>query len=70
MLIYDDTQFDDAQVSVKCPKLVLSGIYMGKKDAVKENAVINGDATKFDLILDNMNSFSVTDDVYFNIIEP
>ena len=70
MLIYDDTQFDDAQVSVKCPKLVLSGIYMGKKDAVKENAVINGDAAKFDLILDNMNSFSVTDDVYFNIIEP
>lgn len=70
MLIYDDTQFDDAQVSVKCPKLVLSGIYMGKKDVVKENAVIKGDAAKFDLILDNMNSFSVTDDVHFNIIEP
>ena len=45
-------------------------IYMGKKDAVKENAVIKGDAAKFDLILDNMNSFSITDDVYFNIIEP
>ncbi len=70
MLIYDDTQFDDAQVSVKCPELVLSGIYMGKKDVVKENAVIKGDAAKFDLILDNMNSFSVTDDVHFNIIEP
>ena len=41
---------------------------MGKKDAVKENAVINGDAAKFDLILDNMNSFSVTDDVYFHLI--
>ncbi|MBQ8860752.1 MAG: MBL fold metallo-hydrolase [Ruminococcus sp.] len=70
MLIYDDTVFDDADVSVKCPKLVLAGISSKNKEAVKENAVIEGDETKFDLILDNMDSFDTSTDVYFNIIEP
>lgn len=70
MLIYDDIQFADADVSVKCPKLVLFRIANSNKEVVKENSVITGDEAKFDLILDNMDSFNAKTDVYFNIIEP
>ncbi len=70
MLIYENTQFDDAQVSIKCPKIMLFAMFNQNKEAIAENIVIDGDKSKVDLLVDNMNSFNTTTDAYFNIIEP
>lgn len=70
MLIYENTQLDDAQVSIKCPKVLLFAMVNQNKEAIAENMVIDGDKSKVDLLVENMNSFNTTTDAYFNIIEP
>ena len=70
MLIYENTNFDDAIVSIECPKVLLFAMVSQNKEAVAKNMVVKGDKTKVDLMIENMNAFNTTTDVYFNIIEP
>ncbi len=70
MLIYEDTKFDDADVTVKCQKPVLFAATSGDKEVITKNAKIEGDAEKLNLLIDNLNSFDRETAEYFNIIEP
>lgn len=70
MLVYENTQFENADVSVKCPKLVLFAIFSRNMETINKNAEIKGDKDKFNLLVENLTAFDSNTDVYFNVIEP
>lgn len=69
-LIYENTNFEKADVKITCPRLTLFAILNGDKDAISQSAKIEGDAYKLDLIIDNTDAFDRETAEYFNIIEP
>ncbi len=70
MLIYDDTSFDDADVSITCPRIALTLMISDNKEALSKAVKVEGDKEKYEMFVGNLNSFSTTTSHYFNVIEP
>ena len=70
LLQYHNTSSDSADLTITCPKNALTLIL--QKDMEKINAVmkLEGDVSKLELIIDNLNQFKVSEEAKFNIVEP
>ncbi len=69
MLVYENTVWEDADVSVTCPKNALLYILSNNADALAA-LPITGDASLLTLLAQSMNQFALSGQIPFNIIEP
>ena len=70
MLIYENTQFDDADVNIESPKDALITLLKADMNQVSGYVKVSGDTEKFELFVSNLNSFDSNQSKSFNIIEP
>ncbi|MBQ8227693.1 MAG: MBL fold metallo-hydrolase [Clostridia bacterium] len=70
LLQYHDTSSESADLTITCPKNALVFIIQHNTDGINASMKLVGDATKLQLILDNLNQFSFADNAKFNIAEP
>ncbi len=70
LLQYENAQSESADLTVTCPKKALALLLSGDMSKVKSAMKLEGDASKLELIVDNLNQFSVKDTAKFNIVEP
>ncbi len=70
LLQYYNTSSDSADLTITCPKNALALIL--QKDIEKIRAVmkLEGDVSKLELIVDNLNQFNISVNADFNIVEP
>ena len=69
LLVYEDTQRTDADVSISCPKNALFYILTNNSQGL-EAIPVEGDAELIALLAGSMNQFPVQGIMPFNIIEP
>lgn len=69
MLVYENTVWEDADVSVTCPKNALLYILSNNADALAALPMM-GDASLLTLLAQSMNQFALSGQIPFNIIEP
>lgn len=70
LLQYHNTSSESADLTVTCPKNALVFVIQRNTDGINASMKLEGDATKLQLILDNLNQFSFADNAKFNIAEP
>lgn len=70
LLQYHNCLSDSADLTITCPKNALALILGRDMKKISASMKLEGDTTKLNLIIDNLNQFSVTDNAKFNIIEP
>lgn len=70
VLLYTEGTAEDAELQISCPKNALLYILQGNADGVAQSMQIEGDTALLNLILENMNEFSLSSIEGFNIIEP
>ncbi len=70
LLQYHNYLSDSADLTIICPQIALTLIWGGDMEKITASMKLEGDVTKLNLIVDNLNQFSVTDNAKFNIIEP
>lgn len=61
LLQYHNTESDSADLTVTCPKNALVFIIRRNTDGISASMKFEGDATKLQVILDNLNQFSSAD---------
>ncbi len=70
VLQYHNCLSDTAELTITCPKNALVLILGRDMEKIAASMKTEGDTSKLNLIVDNLNQFSVTDNAKFNIIEP
>lgn len=70
VLVYENTKADDADVSITCPKNALLLILQNNTDAFSKAAKIEGNTELMKEFMNNLNQFSMSTPVGFNIVEP
>ncbi len=61
---------DSADLTITCPKNALTLILQRDMEKISELMELEGDISKLELIVDNLNQFEVLENAKFNIIEP
>ena len=70
VLVYDNFQSDNADVSVTCPKNALFLILQNNLDAMPGAVQVEGAADLLDLFMKNLNQLDIANPALFNIVEP
>ncbi|MBQ4338696.1 MAG: MBL fold metallo-hydrolase [Clostridia bacterium] len=70
LLQYENANSDEADLTVTCPKTGLALILQKDMEKIKASMKLEGDVTKLELIINNLNQFNTDGDAGFNIIEP
>ncbi len=70
LLQYENANSDEADLTVTCPKMGLALILQKDMEKIKASMKLEGDVTKLELIINNLNQFNTDGDAGFNIIEP
>jgi len=70
LLQYANTKADDADLTVTCPQKALALFIQKDMDKISAAMTLEGDVSKLELILSNLNQFDPKGIVGFNIIEP
>lgn len=70
VLVYDETQSDDADVSITCYRKALFYIITNDQKNMKKTLKIEGNAELVTLLAEHMNQIPVSGAGTFNIIEP
>lgn len=70
LLSYDDTQKENADVTVTCPKNAMLYLLTGDIESLQKAAKIEGDIELLKLFAQNLNQLSMTEFSDFNIVEP
>ncbi len=70
LLQYADTNSDDAELTVTCPQKALALIIQKDMDKIRASMRLEGDASKLELIVNNLNQFDSAGNANFNIVEP
>ncbi len=70
MLIYENTQFDTADVSVEAPRTALLTLLKADVKQINEHINIEGNKEKLEMFVTNLNAFDRSKDLHFNVIEP
>ncbi len=70
VLMYTEGTADRAELQIACPKNALLYILQGNREGVAQSMQVQGSTELLDLILENMNEFSLTGIEGFHIIEP
>ncbi len=70
LLQYTGTSSDDADLTITCPKTAIALILQKDMDKIKASMKLEGDVSKLELIMNNLNQFDSASAADFNIIEP
>jgi len=70
LLIYENEQADDADVTVTCPKNALLYLMNQNVEALESAAQITGNQDVLALFVENLNEYNAAGTADFNIIEP
>ena len=70
LLQYANTNSDDADLTVTCPKKALALFLQKDMGKINASMKLEGDVSKLELIVNNINQFNVASAADFNIIEP
>ncbi len=70
LLQYENAQSDVADLTVTCSKKALPLLLQGDMTKITASMKLDGDIKKLELIVNNLNQFSVKDTAKFNIVEP
>ena len=69
-LVYENTLFEDADVTITCTKNALQLLIQANMDAFEQIAKIEGNTELLKLFVSNLNQFNIITFSGFNIIEP
>ena len=70
LLQYSNTNSDDAELTVTCPQKAVALILQKDMNKIKASMKLEGDASKLELIVNNLNQFDSAGNAEFNIVEP
>ncbi len=70
LLQYGNTSSDSADLTITCPKNALALILQRDMKKINASMKLEGDVSKLELIVDNLNQFDVSANADFNIVEP
>lgn len=70
LLQYANVNFDDADLTITCPKNALVLILQRDMEKISASMKLEGDVSKLELIVNNLNQFDAAGNADFNIIEP
>ncbi len=70
LLQYENTNYDDADLTVTCPKAGILLLLQNDIGKIKASMKLVGDVSKLELIVNNLNQFTTVGMPDFNIIEP
>lgn len=70
LLQYANADSDDADLTITCPKAALALILQKDMNKIKASMKLEGDISKLELIVNNLNQFDTSASADFNIIEP
>lgn len=70
LLQYSNTSSDSADLTITCPKNALALILQRDMEKISASMKLEGDVSKLELIIDNLNQFEVLENADFNIVEP
>ena len=70
LLQYANMNSDDAELTVTCPRKALALIIQKDMDKIKASMKLEGDTSKLELIVNNLNQFDSAGNAKFNIVEP
>ncbi len=70
LLQYHNTSSDSAELTITCPKNALALILQRDMKKIGASMKLEGDVSKLELIVNNLNQFDVSANADFNIVEP
>ncbi len=70
LLQYANVNSDEADLTVTCPRKALALFVQKDMGKIKSSMKLEGDASKLELIVNNLNQFDTAGAAKFNIIEP
>ena len=70
ILVYENTQSEEADLSITCPKNALFFMLQHNMAGIEQTMQLEGDAELMKLIVENLNQFHAGSSAVFNIIEP
>ena len=70
LLKYENTLADNPDLTVTAPKNALFFILQKNSDGVAKSMKLEGDVQLLDMLMDNLNQFSLGSVSDFNIVEP
>ncbi|MBO4933237.1 MAG: MBL fold metallo-hydrolase [Clostridia bacterium] len=70
ILVYENTQSEEADLSITCPKNALFFMLQHNMAGIEQAMQLEGDAELMKLIVENLNQFHAGSSAVFNIIEP
>ena len=70
LLQYANMNSDEAELTVTCPRKALTLIIQKDMEKITASMKLEGDASKLELIVDNLNQFDSAGNANFNIAEP
>ncbi len=70
LLQYANINSDDAELTVTCPQKALALIIQKDMDKIKASMKLEGEVSKLELIVNNLNQFDLAGNAKFNIVEP
>ena len=68
--MFENTQADDADVTITCPKNALFYVIQGNEAAMAQAIQVQGDASLLSMLAQSMNQFPTQGIMPFNIVEP
>ncbi len=70
VLIYQDTEDEQAELSITCTKNALFFILVNQPDLLEKHAIVEGNQTTLELIMSLLNEFDFEQGEGFNIVVP
>ena len=70
LLQYHNTSSDSADLTITCPKNALALILQRDMQKIRAAMKFEGDISKLELIVENLNQFEISGNAKFNIVEP
>ncbi len=70
LLQYENVQSDSADLTITCSQKALPLLLQGDMTKIQASMKLEGDISKLELVVNNLNQFSVKETAKFNIVEP
>ena len=70
LLQYHNMSSDSSDLTITCPKNALALVFRGDMEQISASMNLEGDTSKLELIVNNLNQFNVSENPDFNIVEP
>lgn len=70
LLVYENARFEEADITITCPKNALFCIVRSDLDNAYRTMQVTGNTELFELLVNNMNQLDLSNSPSFNIVEP